>query len=84
MSWLSEIDTQGSFLKTIRRDPHRAYLRGSWAGRAVSLSLPAVAELEGQFYVTGPDRRWMVSVATAGRQLTATPIKLRQPNSRPR
>ncbi len=78
MTWFSELATQKIFLKTLRRDPHLIYLEGAWAGRRLHLSFPAVAELQREFYVVGPERRWMVSVAATPRQFTATPIKLRQ------
>lgn len=78
MSWFSEIPTQKLFLRTFRRDPHLIYLQGSRGGRRSYLCLPAVAELHSEFYIIGPDLRWMISVVAMGRHITATPIKLRQ------
>lgn len=78
MDWLSNIPTQRIFLQKFRRDPHLIYLQGSWGGRRAHLCLPAVAELQSEFYIIGPDWRWMISVVAMGRHITATPIKLRQ------
>jgi hypothetical protein len=78
MSWISEIPTRKAFLAAFRRDPHLIYLQGCWEGRVRQLSCPAVAELAREFYVTGPNGAWMVSIAATGRQLSAIPIKIRQ------